>query len=62
MNSTFDLLLWNKATKDYYFIKGLRDSSITASNITGTKINNKLYGTGSTSIRKKKRKGQIERH
>lgn len=26
MNSTFDLLLWNKATKDYYFIKGLRDN------------------------------------
>jgi hypothetical protein len=29
MNSTFDLLLYNKATKDYYFIKGLRDTSIT---------------------------------
>lgn len=38
MNSTFDLLLWNKATKDYYFIKGLRDSSLNASNITGVDI------------------------
>lgn len=31
MNSTFDLLLWHKSTKDYFFIKGLKDSSITPS-------------------------------
>ena len=29
MNSKFDILLWNKATKDYFFIKGLIDTSIT---------------------------------